>query len=122
MPYETVLTVHIALGIATGLVASYAAVALWNHTARAYRATAIGLGFLAALEVLTGTSLSLISPSVTAISVCANILIYLSVVFFFETLLLLRMKAASQPLPIINTISPLASSLLVLLGAVTLGF
>lgn len=121
MLYETVLTVHIAAGVVTGLVASYAIATLWNHNASAYRATAISLGLLAAFEVLSGTSLSLLSPSVTALSICANILMYLSIVFFVEALLFARMKAIFRPFPLAQSISPVAGSLLVLLGAISLG-
>ena len=122
MTYTFALTIHLIGACLTGIVASYAGIALWQKRDIAYRASAIILGALAGFEVLTGVALSVISPKITSISLCANIAVYLSVVFSVEALLFLRMKKISIVFPIMKVFSPIVTSLLFLLGAILYGF
>ena len=120
--YTSLLAVHIVGASATGIVASYAGIAMWRHQERSYRRVALILASLAGFEVLTGTAFSVLSSQITAVSLCANIAIYLSVVFVVETLLYLRMKKISLAFPIVKVSAPIASALSLLAGAALLGF
>jgi hypothetical protein len=122
MIYSLALVVHILGACVTGVTAAYALIVMWQDQDTSYRRTAIVLGSLGGFEVATGTLLSVISSQITSISLCANIFIYLSVVFFFESLLLLKMNKVSMSFPIIRALSPIAASLSLLLTAIAYGF
>lgn len=122
MTYDILLAIHILGACATGVVASYAGIVMWQRREVSYRPTSIVLGVLGGFEVLTGTLLSVVSSQVTSISLCANIIAYLSVVFFVEALLFLKMKKISMSFPIATALSPIATSLSFLLAAIAYGF
>ena len=122
MFYTSLLTAHIAVACITGVAASYAGIVLWRRDETSYSPSAIVLAFLAGLEIISGTILSIASPKITAVSLCANIVVYLFVVFLVETLLFLRMKKISMAFPLVKTISPSIAGLLLLVGAIAYGF
>ncbi|MBI5470550.1 hypothetical protein HY968_04520 [Candidatus Kaiserbacteria bacterium] len=120
--YELLLAIHIAGACITGLAASYAGIAMWQRQENTYRPLALILGVLAGFEILTGTALSVVSSQITAISLCGNIAIYLSVVFAVEALLYTRMKKISLTFPLAYVATTVASALSLLAGAAALGF
>ncbi len=121
MIYASVLAAHVVVACITGLVASYALVILWQRSERWYRAISVTLATLATFEVLSGTVLSITSPTITAASLCANIALYISAICAVEILLFLRMNDVSVRFPVTRVTLPLASSVLVLMGAVVYG-
>ena len=122
MVYGALLTIHIIGACITGIVAAYAGIIMWQRQETSYRGTAIILGVLGGFEVLTGTLLSVVSSEITSVSLCTNIIIYLSVVFFMESLLFMRMKKISILFPVAQALSPIAAGLALLLTAIAYGF
>ena len=122
MVYGVLLIVHIVGACVTGITAAYAGVIMWQKQDSSYRTTSIVLGALGGFEVLTGTLLSVISSQITSISLCANIIAYLSVVLFVEILLFLRMRKISMLFPIAAALSPIATGLTFLLASIVYGF
>ena len=122
MAYEITFVLHIIGALATGMVGAYALVALWNHFAEKYRFVAVVLGGLAAFEVLSGTTLSVLSLQISAASLCSRIVLYLSLVFVIEGLLLYRMHRDSLVFPLVATFTPILASLTALFAAVVYGF
>jgi hypothetical protein len=122
MAYSVLLAIHLLGGALTGIIAAYAAIVMWQKEESSYRRTAIVLGFLGGFEVLTGVILSVVSSQVTSISLCTNIIIYLSIVLFMEVLFFLRMHTISMLFPITKALSPIATSLSFFLAAIAYGF
>jgi hypothetical protein len=120
--FETLLIIHIVGACITGLAVSYAGIAMWKHQENTYQPLALILAALAGFEILTGTALSVISSQITAISLCANIAVYLSVVFAVEALLYLHMKKISLTFPLAYVATTLGSALSLFAGAAALGF
>ena len=122
MVYGIVLAVHIAGACVTALIGAYAVAMLWQREEGKYSLCASVLGFVAGFEVVTGTLLSVLSLQVTALSLCANMVVYLSIVLFLEAALFVRMKKISIRFPAASVFSPIAASLLGMAGAVLHGF
>ena len=120
--YTSLLAVHIVGASATGIIASYTGIAIWRRQERSYRRLALILASLAGFEILTGVVLSVVSSQITAISLCANIIAYLSVVFVVEALLYARMRKISLAFPIAWVSAPIASALSLLAAAAAFGF
>lgn len=120
--YETVFALHIAGALATGVVGAYSLVALWNGMANKYSLCATILGAFAGFEVLSGTALSVLSLKISAVSLCSRIFLYLGLVAIIETILFIKMKDSPVEFPFTKVLSPIASSLVLLLGALVLGF
>lgn len=122
MVYWWILVLHLIGASATAFVGAYALVVLWNHFEDTYRRIAIILGALAAFEILSGTLLSALSLTVSAVSVCERLALYLSLVTIIEALLFVRMKKLLLAFPLTVVLSPIAASLMALLSAVVYGF
>ena len=114
--------VHIAGACITALVGAYAFAMLWRREEGMYGICASVLGAVAGFEVVTGTMLSILSLNITALSLCANIAVYLSIVLFLDALLFVRAKKISVRFPAATALSPIAASLLGMAGAVFYGF
>ncbi len=121
MLYTLFLVLHLAGAGATGIAASYTGVVLWKREDASYRMCALILGILATFEILSGVALAVISFKITAPSLCANIILYLSIVAFIETLLFFRMKKISMSFPLTQILSPIAASLMLLIAAIAYG-
>lgn len=122
MLYSSFLALHLFGAGATAVVAAYAAVVLWRREEGRYRVCAMTLGLIAGSEVVTGTILAILSARITALSLCGNIAIYLSIVLLLEMILFVRMKKVSVQFPIIRTFSPIALSLFGIFTAALYGF
>ncbi len=122
MTYAIFLVLHIVGACVTGLVALYAGAALWQGREAGYRGSATALGLLAGFEVLSGVMLSMLSVEVSALSLCANIALYLSVIALFEVLLFARIQKTSLAFPTRLALSPSVASLALLLVAISFGF
>lgn len=120
--FTAILTAHIIGALLTALVALYACVAIVARQEVLYRAVATSLGALAAFEVVTGTLLAVISPSITAVSVCGNIAIYLAVVGLVLSLVYIRIRQVAQRFPVANTLAPVGASIALITLALALGF
>ena len=116
------LTLHIAGAIVTLIIASYSTIVLWNTFHARYRACASILGALAGFEVITGVMLSIISPQITAFSLCKNIVLYLSLVVILEIILCIRMRKTLLTFPWARVLSPILTSLFAFGVALSFGF
>ena len=119
--YSILLVVHIAGACVTAIVGAYAVAMLWRREEGKYSLSASVLGAIAGFEVVTGTLLSVLSLQVTALSLCANIIAYLSIVLFLEAVLFVRMKKISIRFPAGVALSPIVASLLGMAGAIGYG-
>ncbi len=119
--YSLLLMLHIAGACATILASVAAGVFMTTHASTRYRSIAIMLAWLATFEIMTGVMLAVFSPTVSAVSVCANIIVYLSVIAGIEFVLFRKMMHSSTRYPAIAAISPVGSALAILFGAVLLG-
>lgn len=122
MMYEVALAVHIGGALVTGIVGTYALAALVRGKADTYKRYAIVLAVLAGFEIITGTSLSVLSLQVSAASLCGRIALYLSLVAVVELLLFLRMKQVRISFPLVPAFSPVTASLVLFVGALAAGF
>lgn len=120
--YSSILVLHIIGACATGLVAAYTAIVLAKGEESHYTRLAQALGLLAGFETATGTLMSVLSPNITALSLCSNIAVYLGVVFALEAVLFWRMKKAALLFPIHLAFSPAAAGLLYMALAIAKGF
>lgn len=122
MIYALVLALHIIAAFATGVVIAYALYALWRTKATSYRLCVLSLGFIAALQVFTGTVLALLSPTLLAASLSIHIFEYLGVCFVVELLLFVRMQKMRIVFPIRSVSSPVVASVLLFAAAISYGF
>jgi hypothetical protein len=118
--YEALLTTHLVGAGVTAVVAAAASVRMWVGHTNTYRPHAIALGAIAGFEVLTGVLLALLSPEITALSLCANVALYLSAVFAIEGLLFIRIKQ-NAGVTARFALSPIALSLVLMAGAIGAG-
>lgn len=118
--YEALLTTHLAGAGLTALVAAAAGAAMWGAHAHAYRPYAIALGAIAGFEILTGVLLALLSPEITALSLCRNVALYLGAVFAVEALLFMCIQQNAGVYPRF-ALSPIALSLVLMAGAIGAG-
>ena len=119
MLYSLFLTLHLTGAFATFGVVGFAGKTLLQQHENSYRYYAILLGVLGAFEILSGIALAVVSPEVTALSLCKNVALYLAMVFGVEGLLIARMK---QTFPTRLAFSPIALSLMLFMGAIGYGF
>lgn len=122
MAYNFFIALHIVGACATGVMALYTSFVLLRHVDEKYRACAIALGSFVTFNILSGIVLSVLSENITAVSVCKNLIVYLLVIFFMETLLFARMKKMPMLFPLRLVVSPVAMSLMLMTVAVSYGF
>ena len=121
MMYSMLLIVHIIGASLTIILAGYVSAMLWNNMQDRYRLCAIALSALLGFDMLSGVLLSVLSSSVSALSLCANFALYLSVVLTLETILFARMRKEGTAFPLINVFSPIAAGLAASITALSLG-
>ena len=119
--YSTLLVAHLGGALLTAIVGASAGVALWYNRTASCRSHAVLLGALACFEILTGVALSIASIEITALSLCANVALYLSAVFAIEALLYVRIQQDAMGYPSRLVFSPIALSLVVMAGAIGAG-
>ncbi len=95
MIYTSVLALHLALTITTGLIGLVGAFALVLGNARLCKRVAIFLAVTAGLEVATGVLLAFVSPTVDAVSLSSHIALYLGACAALEAALFVRMKSVA---------------------------
>ncbi len=122
MEYTALLVVHIVGAVVTGCALVLGGAAMVAGKSSAYRLTAIALGSLAAFEVVTGTLLAIFSPTVSVISVCGNIALYLIVVAVVLVPLYIRVRQASLQFPGVQSLSPVGASVAFVFISIALGF
>ncbi len=120
--YFMALLLHLTFATLTGVAVVYAGITLATKQSRSYRATALVLGILATLEMVSGAVLAILSVRISAPSLCANIVLYLGIVFLTEVSLFVGMKRVSITFPLTKTISPVVASISFYLAALLLGF
>ena len=122
MIYTLFLWLHLACAFLTVGMSGASLAVLLAKKEEKYAFFARVIGSLAAIEIVSGLVMSLASPSVTALSLCANIGMYLSAVVILEGALYLRMKKVSLDFPLRFVISPIIASLTLFTGVLTMGF
>ena len=122
MLYGSFFALHIIGACVTALIGAYAIAMLWRREERKYSISASVLGAVAGFEVITGILLSVLSLKITALSLCGNIALYLSIVLLLEAMLFVRMKKGAAVFPTTTTFAPIAASLLSFATAAAYGF
>lgn len=122
MMYAIVLGLHLTAAAATGLTIAYALYALARRMDAAYRLSALLLGSVAAFEVLSGTALAVLSPSLSAVALSAHIFEYLGVCLVVEAVLFIRMQKVSLVFPMRLVVSPVLASVALFVAAIHGGF
>lgn len=117
--YATILALHIA-GAFTSLLALLGAlVLLVRGTAPTRRTLAAALSWLVAFEVVTGSLLAILSPEVTALSLCDNFALYAGV----SLLCIGALKYGDAiPLRAIRGMHASLASLALFVGVIAAGF
>jgi hypothetical protein len=121
MMYLFVLVLHISIACLTGGIIAYTSFALWKRMDASYRACALVLGYIAALEVLTGTALAFLSPALSAGALSLHIFEYLGACLFVEALIFARMQKGSLPFPAGLAASPVLLSIVAFVAAIHSG-
>jgi len=93
--YALVLGLHICTAILTGMVILYALYVLKFNKTGSYHLSALILGFVASLEVVTGVLLAELSPTISAIALSTHMLEYLGVCISVELWIFMRIKKNS---------------------------
>ncbi len=119
--FTALLIAHIGGAILSAIIALYACVLLLVRAHESYRRVAIVLGSLAAFEVLSGTGLAITSASITAVSLCANVALYVLVIATIEALLYSKIHDDVR-FPTRAILAPISASLLAFLAALAFGF
>jgi hypothetical protein len=119
--YESAIVLHLVGASATACVGAFALVALWNHFDDRYSFVANVLGALAGFEILTGTMLAVLSPQVSASSLCSRVFLYLFLVVIIETLLFARMRKISMASPMTTVFAPVIAGFATFLSAMVYG-
>ena len=122
MMYSIVLVLHLLTSTVTGLVIVYSLYALWSRADALYRLCALLLGAIAAFEVLSGTALAVLSPTLSASALSIHIFEYLSVCLVAEWLLFARMRKVSLVFPLAAAASPVVASVALFVVAISFGF
>ncbi|MDB5225486.1 MAG: hypothetical protein JWL87_438 [Candidatus Adlerbacteria bacterium] len=120
MLYQAILALHLLATIATLVAIGYALYSVVRKREDSYARAALWLGGIAAFEVLTGTALAVLSPTLLASSLVMHIALYLGVCVGVEALVFARMKQVSRLLPVEVAASPVLASLCFIV-AVSLG-
>jgi hypothetical protein len=89
----------------------YSLYAVWRAQTAVYKRLALGLAFVAALEVLSGTALALLSTKLSASELGVHIALYLGACLAAELLLFTKMKDVSRFFPLTVAVSPILASL-----------
>ena len=111
------LFLHLAVALLTGCIIACSLSALILKTEGWYRNLALSLGIVASLQILSGTLLALLSPSLSAASLSLHIGEYLGICLVMETLLFIHMRKISLPFPTLASASPVFVSLLLFSAA-----
>lgn len=119
--YSTLLGLHILGACATAFFSAYAGYILWMRLTSRYALCARVLGILATYQVGTGAMLAILSPLISARSLCGNIVLYLGAIALLEAVLYMRMRQGYGLFPARMSLSPVAGALAVFAGAMVLG-
>ncbi len=122
MLYPTILALHILAACVTIGIGAYAFYALTRSKDATYRTLALALGSVAGFEVISGTTLAVLSLDISAVYLSTHILAYVGVCFFIETLLFVRMRKLFLPFPTQLAASPVLASLTLFVVAISYGF
>lgn len=120
--FPSILAAHILGAVATFAIIFYAMIALLRSQSRQLEALAGILGILAAFEVVSGVALAIISNTVTVVSVCDNIALYLALVLVTQAALYTRMRGTGVRFPVVRSLSPVCGSICLLVLSAALGF
>ncbi len=122
MAYSGILVLHILAAVATMAVIGYGLVALLYKRDAVYKRTVLGLGFIAAFQVFSGTLLAVLSPELSAAALTLHIVAYLGVCLGTEALLFMRMYNLSLAFPLRLAASPVLASVTLFVAAISYGF
>ena len=122
MLYTAILFIHISALFVTLAVGAYALYAVAFSKSEHYRTSAVLLGCIAAFEVFTGTTLALLSPTLSASALTLHIALYLGACLAVELLLFARVKKISGIFPLAATASPVLASVCLFIAALSYNF
>jgi hypothetical protein len=94
---------------------------LFKNEASLLSFCAVTLAGLAVFQTVSGALLAILSPSVTALSLCDNLALYLTPLIALELLIASRMNRAGIPLPFSKTIAPVMGSVVAFCLLVVVG-
>jgi hypothetical protein len=120
MIYGITLIAHISLAVFTGALILYILAAVSLSQAHAYRKLAEVLGMVAGAQVLTGTMLAVLSPTLSAAALSAHVFAYLSVCGVVEGFLLYKMRV--HAFPVLNVAYSMCMCIFAFALVVVLGF
>lgn len=110
--YSSLLAVHIIGAFGTGVLGLFVLHALAQQRAHLFSFFAYALAGGAVLQTLTGSLLALVSPSVTALSLCDNLMLYITPLVLLEAFLISRMHSAHVTVPVLRIVLPMTGSVL----------
>lgn len=89
--YSVILLIHIVGAIASLVYACYSLTSLLCSAADGFSLQTYILALAIGFQTLTGGLLALLSPEITALSLCDNLMLYISPLALIEFLLISRM-------------------------------
>lgn len=119
--YSSILVAHILGAVGTGLCGATALYLLAQNRAHLFSFSALTLAMFGVFQTLSGALLALVSPSVTALSLCDNLALYIVPLIALELLLALRMRHFGVTVPSRVTFTPIAGSVAVFCALVVVG-
>jgi hypothetical protein len=119
--YTIVLAAHILGALCTGFFGAFVLTTLVRNQTHLFSLSAKTLAGLAVFQTLSGALLALLSPEVTALSLCDNLALYFAPIVLLEVVLMTRMNRLSQSPPIARILYPMLGSVSAFCALVFLG-
>ncbi len=122
MAYGITLLLHIALAMFTGALVLYILSAISLKHQSSYSLLAQLLAAVMGMQIVSGTVLAILSPTLTAAALSFHVIVYLSICSAVECLLLVKMGKEHQLFPAFRVAAPACLSVFMFGLVVVLGF
>lgn len=108
--YTLFLSAHILGALTTLLLSGLAVFALTKKQSQHYQFSAYALAFAAVFQTLTGAMLAVLSPEITALSLCDNLAFYITPIAVLELMLISRMRSFESTVSVPRIAVPMLGS------------
>ncbi len=119
--YSLLLAVHVVGAMATLIVSCYALIILTRDRSDRFAHVTRMIALLATFELISGAAVAALSPTVTAVSLCDNIALYILLVSVVLGTLRVRMQRTGLQFPLMHSVSSIGVGIMVLGGVAMLG-
>ncbi len=108
--YALLLSSHILGALATFVLGGFVIFALTKKQTEHYQLSAYALAFAAVFQTLTGAMLAVLSPEITALSLCDNLAFYITPIALLELVLISRLRSFESTVSVPRIAVPMLGS------------